>query len=171
MTRTWMWLLGVVGIGAVFDQATKAWADANLRGRGIVTLVDGLFDLRYVRNPGAFFGLGGAWPAEARRFILATVACAAAVWIVHVYRRAGSSFRRLHAGLALLLAGAVGNLIDRVRHGEVVDFLHLHLGDVFHWATFNFADVYIALGLVLLAASLATGADRGVASTQSGAVS
>ena len=60
----------------------------------------------------------------------------------------------LRWALVLLLTGAVGNLIDRVLYGEVIDFLHLHFKDVFHWATFNVADMCISAGLCLLIADL-----------------
>lgn len=153
VARKWMPLVAIVGVGTALDQVAKNWAVANLQGRGIVTLIGGLLELRYVRNPGAFFGLGGNLPADARRCVLSGVAACVAALLMRFYVRAAASprARRLRVGLALLLAGAVGNLIDRIRHGEVVDFLHLRLGDVFHWATFNVADICIALGLGLLA--------------------
>lgn len=150
-TQKWMPLLAIVGGGTLLDQLTKNWAVENLQGRGIVTLIGDFLELRYVRNPGAFFGLGGTLPGEARRWLLSGLAACVAAFLVCFYVRAAPEARRLRVGLALLLAGAVGNLVDRVRYGEVVDFLHLRLGDVFHWATFNVADICIALGLGLLA--------------------
>lgn len=152
LMRTWMPLIAIVGLGTALDQVSKHWAVAHLQTRGIVTIVGGFLELRYVRNPGAFFGLGGSLPNDARRWLLSGVAGCIVLILVRVYARSAAPprARRLRAGLALLLAGALGNLIDRVRHGEVVDFLHLRLGDVFHWATFNVADICIALGLGLL---------------------
>jgi signal peptidase II len=60
----------------------------------------------------------------------------------------------LRIGLGLLWAGGAGNLCDRLRRGEVIDFMHLHVREVFHWATFNLADVYLTVGLALLIVDL-----------------
>jgi signal peptidase II len=147
----WAFVLVFVTVGTLVDQWTKAWADAHLPGRGIVPVVEGFLELRYVLNPGAFFGWGGGLPEGARRWVLSAASVAVAGILLRAYARSAPDAHRLRLGLALLLTGALGNLIDRVRHGVVVDFLHLRLGDVFHWATFNVADACIAVGLVCLA--------------------
>lgn len=146
----WLVLLAFVPAAVLLDQITKQIADASLPTRGIVTVVDGFFVLDYSRNPGAFFSLGADMDPGFRRvfFVLATLLAIALV--VHLYRRAADEQRTLRWALLFLLAGAFGNLIDRALYGEVIDFLHLHYRDVFNWATFNVADVYISVGLVLL---------------------
>lgn len=152
MTAHWVWLAAGAGAGTALDQLTKRWAVDNLSGRGIVPVIEGLFELRLVRNPGGFFSLGGTLPVDVRRWVLSCVALGVTTWLLRLYAQAGPGARKLRFACALLVAGAVGNLIDRVRTGDVVDFLHIRLGEVFHWATFNVADIYIAFGLVLLAA-------------------
>jgi signal peptidase II len=144
-------LVVALGFGTVLDQLAKHWAELHLRPRGIVTLVPELFDLRYVRNPGAFFSLGAELAPDLRRALLCAASVLVLALIAGLYVRTRAEDARTRWGLALLGAGAIGNLIDRARQGEVVDFLHLHYGAVLRWATFNVADVAITLGLCLLA--------------------
>lgn len=148
--RRWLWFAGVFVGGLALDQLTKLWAEQHVRGHGIIQVVDGLFDLRFARNRGAFFSMGARLPDELRIALFAAVAVGASLWMLKLYRESAREQRRLRAALALLVSGGIGNLIDRLRQGEVTDFLHLHFGEVFHWATFNAADIYITAGLILL---------------------
>lgn len=150
----WTGLAVLVGVAVAFDQVTKQLADAYLRGQGLVTIVEDFVELRYARNPGAFFSLGAELEPTLRRVVFVALSVAAAALIVRLYARATPEQRAFRAGLALLLAGAMGNLVDRVIYGEVIDFVHMHVRDVFDWATYNVADVYIVAGLVLLAVDL-----------------
>jgi signal peptidase II len=145
------WLsAAVLCAGIAIDQLSKHWADAQLKLRGIVEVVPGLLDLRYARNPGAFFSLGAGLPPSARRIVLTLAGTVVLGLIGALYRRTAAGQGRLRMALVLLASGAIGNLIDRVRSGEVVDFVHLHYGAVLRWATFNVADALITFGLVLL---------------------
>lgn len=146
----WGILLVVVLIGTIIDQYTKYLANIRLRDRGIVTIIEGFFDLRYSLNPGIFFGIGSEISDSIRNVVLVTVNILAIGLILQLFRKTPPGQRALFWALMLLLSGAFGNLIDRVLKGEVVDFLHLHYRDVFHWATFNLADILIAFGLGLL---------------------
>jgi len=150
--RRWALFVGLVPLAVLFDQVTKYLADEHLAGRmgGVREVVEGFFMLRYSTNRGAFFSIGEGLPDGVRVAFFATAALAALGAIVWVYRDAPAERGGLRAGLLLLAAGAIGNLIDRVQYGEVIDFLHLHYRDVFHWATFNVADIYITIGLVFL---------------------
>ena len=135
------------------DQVTKALAVSLLPGRG-VTLVPGLFDLTLVYNRGAAFGLlsglaGGNWLLVG----VAVVAVGAALWLL-----AGPGGRRtgVRLALGLVIGGALGNLIDRLRLGMVVDFIDWHLGP-YHWPAFNLADAGISVGCLYLALLLVRG--------------
>ena len=143
-------LVGIAAPAVALDQATKRLADLHVQGRGILPVVEGFLELRYARNPGAFFSLGAGLPPGLRQtgFVLASLVVMGL--ILRLYGRAADGRASLRAGLILLWSGALGNLIDRIARGEVVDFIHLRFGDLFHWATFNLADVYIALGVALL---------------------
>lgn len=146
----WAFLGMLVGSGVWLDQATKSVARTRLRGRPFVEIWQGFVELRYSVNRGAFFSMGADLPHGYRRALLLLASSVASVFILHLYRQTRDGQRRLRWALGCLLTGAIGNLIDRARHGEVIDFLHLHIRDIFHWATFNIADIYIAVGLGLL---------------------
>ena len=148
--KKWGLMIGVVVVGVALDQITKQWAHATLVDAGIVPVIEGFFRLDYSRNPGAFFSIGAEMSPGIRRVFFVVATLGAIALIGHLYKKATDDQKALRWALALLLAGAVGNLIDRAIFGEVIDFLHLHWQEAFHWATFNFADIYITIGLVLL---------------------
>jgi signal peptidase II len=112
----------------LLDQLTKAWILATLRLHEGFPVIDGFFNIIHVRNPGAAFGfLAGASPVFRSVFFL-SVTLAAIILILHFFRASRSDEPSLVISLALILAGAGGNLIDRVRFGEVVDFLDVYVG-------------------------------------------
>ena len=133
--RRWLLASLVVVSGVIFDQLTKRLVEA---------------ELRYSRNSGAFFSIGESVPETPRRIGFVVLTLAALGLMTRLYAKTDDSQKLLRWALVLLCTGAIGNLIDRILYGEVIDFLHLHLREVFHWATFNVADIYIAGGLVLL---------------------
>lgn len=152
--RRWVTLAVVVAVGVAIDQATKLLADAYIRGRGLVTVIDGFLELRYARNPGAFFSMGADLSPGIRRVVFIGASAVAVALIVRLYQRAEAHQRALRGALLLLLAGAFGNLVDRVLHGEVIDFVHMYWRGVFDWATFNVADALLVGGVVLLLVDL-----------------
>jgi signal peptidase II len=152
--RKWILLAAVAGAGVVVDQITKYVAHLELRGRGLVPVLDGFLELNYQRNPGAFFSLGAEITPELRRVLFVLASLAGSALILRLYARAQDHQTTLRWALVFLLGGAVGNLIDRAVSGEVIDFVHLYWRDVFDWATFNVADVLITAGLVLLVVDL-----------------
>ncbi len=134
----------------ILDQLTKAWILATLRIHEGFPVIDGFFDIVHVRNPGAAFGfLAGVSPVFRSVFFL-SVTLAAIILILHYLRASGNDEPSLVISLALILAGAGGNLIDRIRFGEVVDFLDIYVG-IHHWPAFNVADAAITTGASLLA--------------------
>ena len=143
-------LLAIAGAVILLDQVTKAWVMTTMRVHEGFPVVDGFFNIVHVRNPGAAFGfLAGASPAFRSVFFIAVTA-AAIVIILQYLRKARVDELSLIVALALIVAGAVGNLIDRVRFGEVVDFLDVYIG-TYHWPAFNVADSAITCGAILLA--------------------
>jgi signal peptidase II len=140
-------------IALVADQVTKALATAWLEPHGSVNVIDGLFRLSYARNRGVAFSLFADSEFEVQ-WVLAAISATAAVGVAVYLGRSVASNRRLNLALSLLLAGIIGNLIDRVRLGEVVDFLDFHWGERFTWPTFNIADAVICIGAALLALEL-----------------
>ena len=145
--------LAIAGMVILLDQLTKSWIIATLGLHEGFAVVDGFFNIIHVRNPGAAFGfLAGASPAFRSVFFLA-LTLAAILLILHYLRQTGIDKLSLVFSLALILAGAVGNLIDRIRFGEVVDFLDVYVG-AYHWPAFNVADASISTGAAVLAISL-----------------
>lgn len=130
---------------AVLDQATKAVVTATLALHESIRVIPGLFSIVYVRNPGFAFGMGSDGGAAITVFLIG-VTLAALVVIGILIRQAED--RLTVFALSLIAGGACGNLIDRVRFGEVVDFLDLYLGS-YHWPAFNVADSAITVGVVL----------------------
>jgi signal peptidase II len=133
----------------LLDQLSKAWILATLKLHDGFPLIDGFFNITHIRNPGAAFGFLAAAPPMFRYIFFMVVTLAAILLILHYFRVSRIEAPSLVAALALILAGAVGNLIDRVRFGEVVDFLDVYLGS-YHWPAFNVADSAITVGAAIL---------------------
>jgi signal peptidase II len=149
--------LAIAGTVILLDQLTKHWIIATLRLHEGFAVVDGFFNIIHVRNPGAAFGfLAGASPAFRSVFFLAVTLVAILLiihYLRHTLRQAGIEKLPVVFSLALILAGAVGNLIDRLRFGEVVDFLDVYIGTT-HWPAFNVADASISTGAAILVIAL-----------------
>ncbi len=136
----------VVGLGVVADQATKAVARAYLVGREPIVLAGGAVRLAYGENAGAFLGLGAELPPAVRTLLFGVFA-AVLLAAVTAYVFTASRLRSLDvAAGALLVAGGVGNLIDRALHqGRVIDFVVLRVGPL-RTGVFNLADVFVMAG-------------------------
>ena len=154
--------LVLAAIVFLVDQATKVMAHAWLRDASPVPVVPGLFSLSYSRNPGGLFGYFGDLPDPWRGVLLTVLPVIAIVLIGAFLVRSEGAHRLTRLGLGGILGGALGNLVDRVVRGEVVDFLDVYasapsLADwlvrtfgTAHWPTFNVADSCIVVGAGLL---------------------
>ena len=131
------------------DQASKALVLRGMRPGQSVPVVEGFFNLTLVLNPGAAFGLFRSAPESFRVPFFLGISAAAVVVILVFYFRAAAGNPILQVGLALVLGGAAGNLVDRLRFRSVVDFLDVYYGP-YHWPAFNVADTAISLGVGLL---------------------
>jgi signal peptidase II len=138
-------ILFVIGL----DQLTKAWAITALRPVGMITIVPGFFELTFVRNTGIAFGL------FAREGWLVAVFMAGLALVALYYTRE-LNWRGWEPNLVggCLVGGALGNLLDRMRHGYVVDFFDFHVGP-YHWPSFNVADslICVSVGWIVLRSS------------------
>ncbi len=141
-------LAGVVaGLVILFDQLTKLYIDRTFALYESVTVVPNFFQITYLRNKGAAFGILADSPLRVPFFIVASlVAIAVILWYL---RHVGRDQVVQQIALSLILGGALGNLIDRVRLGEVIDFLYFHWYQHF-WPAFNVADSAICVGVGLL---------------------
>ena len=151
MTRNkYATLAMVAGAVLVADQATKALVLARLPLGGAFTVVPGFFDITHVHNPGGAFGFLAGMGPGLRAFLFIGVTVLVAAMILYLYRQTPGGQRLLLTGLALVFGGALGNLVDRVRFGVVVDFLDVYVGDL-HWPAFNIADSAITVGVFIFA--------------------
>jgi len=139
----------LMAVIVVLDQATKAIVVRSLELHQYVPLVDGLLSLSHVRNRGAAFGLLSDWDVPYQSALLAVLSLAALLAIAFYFMRLPATARLPRVALALVLGGAVGNLIDRVRLGYVVDFVHVYWRQ-HQWPDFNVADSAITVGVTLL---------------------
>lgn len=138
--------LGLSALVLVLDQISKQLLTAWLDFGDVVKLTP-FFDLVLVYNPGAAFSFlssASGW----QRWFFVVLALAISVWLVVLIRRHAVE-RLLPLSFAMILGGALGNVIDRVLHGAVIDFLYFHIGR-YGWPAFNVADSAISVGVVLL---------------------
>jgi signal peptidase II len=144
------------------DLVTKFWVGERLLPGERVAIVPDFFYLTHVRNPAAAFGLLAGAPEPLRAIAFALVSIVAVVVIGAFFRKLAPGDRFASLALGLILGGAMGNFVDRILRGEVIDFLHFRLWGGLAWPDFNLADVFIVLGVMGLALELvaAEGAAR-----------
>ena len=142
-------LVGVSLVLVALDQITKMFVMHTMHLHESIPIIDGFFNLTYIRNPGAAFGIF-ATTNSAFRLIFFVGTSIFALGLL------GTIFYRLHPDdvwgqltVSSIFGGAIGNLIDRLRYGEVIDFLDFHIGG-YHWPAFNIADSAISIGVVSL---------------------
>jgi signal peptidase II len=133
----------------VLDQATKALVRAKLPLHESVSVIPGFFDLTHVRNTGAAFGMFNSVDFDYKPFVMVLVALVALGAVASYAFTLPPQQRMARLGLALILGGAIGNLIDRATAGFVVDFVDVYWRGVHFWA-FNVADSAITVGVVLM---------------------
>ena len=138
-------LLIVAGILLV-DQVTKGLVTQRFSLHENLEVIPGFFYLTHIRNTGGAFGLLAGEPSSLRTGLFLAISCVALGIIFYLYTRIPPGKPWLNAGLAMTFGGALGNLIDRLRFGEVVDFLDFHIGTL-HWPAFNVADSAISVGV------------------------
>ncbi len=146
--RYWL-LLVVASLVFAADLATKALVAATIPLHRSIPVVDGLVSLVHLRNKGAAFSLFADAPAALRVPFFLLVSLAAAAMVLAFVRRLEDRQWGLALALALVLGGAAGNLVDRIRYGEVVDFILVYWRD-WQWPAFNVADSAISVGVAVL---------------------
>jgi signal peptidase II len=142
-------LLAVALPIVIADQITKVLVRAAVPLHESRTVIDGLVDVTHVRNTGAAFGLLNDIDFPYKPIVMVLIALGALVAIGAYAVHLGSRERYARTGLALILGGAVGNLIDRIQHGYVLDFVDVYYRGIHFWA-FNVADAAITLGAALV---------------------
>ena len=132
----------------LLDQLSKCIVDRTMALNHSIPVIQNLFSLTYIRNTGAAFGILAGSDAAYRLPILILFSLLAIGFIGMMLRRLPESEKGLITALTFIMGGAIGNLVDRVIYGEVIDFLDFYWFQ-FHWPAFNFADSFISLGVLI----------------------
>jgi signal peptidase II len=148
MRRSFPYVLLAAALLAV-DQLSKAWLAAVVPHGGIRAVIPGFFNLSHVHNRGAIFGFMNRSGSPAVILLLSMVALGALGLVIYYFVKIPNGEKLLKFTMTLILAGALGNQVDRIFRGYVIDFLDFYIGS-YHWPSFNVADSCITVGAGLL---------------------
>ena len=143
-----MKLVVISAVIVMVDQLTKALILKYLPLHHTIPVITGVFNITHVQNPGGAFGLMAGLSPAMRTVIFLFISSLAVGLILYFYLKTPRTHALLAAGFALIFGGAVGNLIDRIRFGVVIDFLDFYILK-YHWPAFNIADSAISVGIAI----------------------
>lgn len=143
-----MRLVIIAGLVVIVDQITKAIVLNSMLLNHSIPVISGFFNITHIHNPGGAFGFMAGQSPKLRGIIFLFISSLAVGLIFYFYKKTPLSYVWLAIGFALIFGGAIGNLIDRIRFGIVVDFLDFHIGNL-HWPAFNIADSAITVGIFI----------------------
>jgi signal peptidase II len=141
-------LVVVAGLVVIIDQISKVIIFEMLPLYGTFSVIPGFFNITHIHNPGGAFGFLAGHSAVWRQFVFLFISALAIGLIIYYYHKTPKNYLFLSCGFALILGGAIGNMIDRVRLGVVIDFLDFYIGNL-HWPAFNVADSAISIGITI----------------------
>jgi signal peptidase II len=174
--KKWIWLAGIALLVVSLDQITKKWATGTLAKPVVgyyppacdsdgpveerermaaqkqVAVIDGYWHLRYVENCGGAFGFLSGSKESLRKPFFYVTSILASLFLVYLFIKLKEREKVLMVAFAVILGGAIGNVIDRLTLGYVVDFIDWHVQEKARWPTFNIADIGITVGLFLILA-------------------
>lgn len=142
-------LAGLTGVVVAADQVTKLYIMQTMRLHESITVIPDVFSLTYIRNPGAAFGLLAGSSNTFRMIFFGVTSLFALGLLGTILLRMPERDWMGRFSVAAILGGAIGNLIDRMRYGEVIDFLDVYIQN-YHWPAFNVADSAITVGVIFL---------------------
>jgi signal peptidase II len=143
-----LFCLSSIAIG--LDQLTKLYVHTNFQLHEVQEVFKNFFNITYVRNYGAAFGFLSHTPEQFRQIfflMMPPLACGIIIWILSTVKET-QTWQII--ALSSIFGGAVGNYIDRLHYGYVVDFLDFHIYNKYSWPAFNFADTFIVCGVIYL---------------------
>lgn len=141
----------IVVLTVLLDQISKYYAVAYLKGNSAIVLVDNFLKLNYVENRGAAWGI---FQNQRVFFIITTTLVL--IGIISYIKMSKDISKLMRISLYLIISGAIGNLIDRIRFGYVVDFIDVTFGKLYDFPVFNFADSFIVIGTAIMIYLVAT---------------
>jgi len=145
----YLYLVLIGGGTVILDQITKRIVQDKFELHESLVVMEGFFSLTYILNPGAAFGFMADRSETFRAVFFAIVSIIALTILIVFFRQTAASDTLSLIAISLLFGGAIGNMIDRVRLGEVVDFLDFYI-DQYHWPAFNVADSAITIGVSIM---------------------
>lgn len=150
LPRRLPWLLGLSALLLVADRITKIWVGRHIAFGDAIPIVPHVLRITHWTNEGAAFSLfADTASPNVVRWVLISFSLLASVVVLIALVRLGSSITLTTTALALILAGALGNVHDRIAYGSVIDFIEVHIF-TYHWPDFNVADSSIVVGACLL---------------------
>jgi len=148
--KKYLFLMLIFFAGCNSDLYTKKLASNNLKGNSPKVIIDNLFELQYAENRAIAFGLLRNIPDATRHAVIIVLSgIIISVLTCVIWKNRKDGLLKL-LPLFIILAGAMGNLLDRIYHGYVIDFIHLHYKEKLSWPVFNVADILICVGVGLL---------------------
>ncbi|MBT3922619.1 MAG: signal peptidase II [Nitrospina sp.] len=153
MSNKYFLLLIISGSMIVLDQYTKFMVTLHIPLNYSVQVVEGFFNLTHIRNSGVAFGLFADQQYEYKALMFITISTIAIMAILVIFHQNPKSKKLVQMGLILIFSGAIGNLIDRTLHGEVIDFVDFVFKG-YHFPAFNIADSCITIGVSLMVIDL-----------------
>jgi signal peptidase II len=147
------YLILLAGPVLLLDQITKLLVFRLLPLFSVREIIPGFFNLVHVRNTGAAFSMFAGAPSFWRQIIFVGLTVVVVAGLLMAYTKLETDDRANRTAYALIISGALGNLIDRVRLGEVIDFLDFYVGS-YHWPAFNVADMGISIGAGIMLLTL-----------------
>ena len=149
MKNKYLYLLILSNVMIILDQVTKFMVATKIPLYYSIEVIHGLLNITHVRNSGVAFGLFADQNLEYKALIFVVVSAVAAVAILVIFYQSPEAKILANTGLILIFSGAVGNMIDRVVHKEVIDFVDIYFRN-FHWPAFNVADSCITIGVTMM---------------------
>jgi signal peptidase II len=140
----------------LIDQFTKFLVVTRIPRFYSIPVIKNFFHLTHIRNSGVAFGLFSSQPSGSKSLLFVFVSMVAVVAILNFFHHTPDDKKAAQYGLILIFSGAIGNMIDRVLHNEVIDFLDFFYND-FHWPAFNVADSCITVGVAMMIIDLFRG--------------
>ncbi len=141
------------------DQYTKLMVSLHIPLNYSVEVIEGIFNLTHIRNSGVAFGLFASQQSEYKALMFIIISTIAITAILVIFHQTPKEKKMVQIGLILIFSGAIGNLIDRSLHGEVIDFVDLFFNG-HHFPAFNIADSCITIGVALMVIDLFTEGSR-----------
>lgn len=135
----------IIIIGIILDRVTKLWGIKSLNKTDGISVIKGYFDFVYLENKGAAWGI-----MKDRTMLLTIITIIVLAAIIYYRVKTGIKSKLFRISFSLIVAGALGNLFDRIYYKYVVDFIFLHYKDIYYFPVFNVADMMVVCGTILL---------------------